>query len=346
MNTLTAPPSSSSSPAQVAARTMQAVVRHQYGPASALQVAQVAVPAITDEQMLIEVKAAGLDRGAWHLMTGRPYLLRIAGYGLRRPRTPGLGRELAGVVQAVGSQVQGFQPGDRVYGIAEGAFAEYAAARPGQLAHLPEQIAFTDGAAVPISAMTALQALRNHGRLRSGQRVLIIGASGGVGSFAVQLARTLGAHVTGVCSAAKVDLVRSLGADEVIDYTQGDFTRSPQRYDLVLDIGGNRRVSQLRRLLTASGTLVFVGGEGGDRWTGGMGRQLGAALLSVFSAQRLVTFICRETSADLTTLAGLLEEGRLRPMIDRTCPLSGVPEAMRDLEAGRVRGKVVVVPAP
>jgi NADPH:quinone reductase-like Zn-dependent oxidoreductase len=346
MNTLTALPERSSSPDQVAARTMQAAVRSQYGPASALQVGTVAVPVITDDQVLVRVHAAGLDRGAWHLLTGRPYLIRLMGYGLLRPKTAVLGREVTGVVQAVGRNVSDFQPGDRVFGIGDGAFAEYAAARADKLARMPEQATFADAAAVPISALTALQALRDSGQLRAGQRVLIIGASGGVGSFAVQLARHFGAHVTGVCSTAKVDLVRSLGADEVIDYTRGDFTEAPQRYDLVLDIGGQRRVSQLRRVLTDTGTLVFIGGEGGDRWTGGFGRQLMAPLFAVFSRQRLVSFICRENSADLTTLAALMAEGTLRPVIDRTCTLSGVPDAMRDLEAGRVRGKVVVALAP
>jgi NADPH:quinone reductase-like Zn-dependent oxidoreductase len=268
------------------------------------------------------------------------------GYGLLRPKTAVLGREFAGVVQAVGRSVSDFQPGDRVFGIGDGAFAEYAAAHAYKLARMPEQATFADAAAVPISALTALQALRDSGQLRAGQRVLIIGASGGVGSFAVQLARHFGAHVTGVCSAAKLDLVRSLGADEVIDYSKGDFTKAPQRYDLVLDIGGNRQVSRLRRLLSDTGTLVFIGGEGGDRWTGGFGRQLMAPLFAVFSRQRLVSFICRENSADLTTLAGLMEGGTLRPSIDRICPLTGVPEALRDLEAGRVRGKVVVALAP
>lgn len=322
-------------------RTMKAMVREQYGSADMLQLTQIEVPQVADNQVLIRVGAAGLDRGAWHYMTGRPYLFRLA-LGLRKPKNIKLGSEVAGVVQAVGKNVSGFKPGDRVFGTANGSFAEYAVARADKLALMPGGASFEEAAAFPISALTALQALRNHGRVQAGQQVLIIGASGGVGSFAVQIAKALGAIVTGVCSTAKVDLVKSLGADEVIDYTRTDLAATGKRYDLVLDIGGNRPLSQLRRLLTDTGTLVFVGGEGGDSWTGGMGRQLGAVLRSRPKGQRFVTFIASENGTDLKTLGELMEAGKLKPLIDRVCPLAALPDAMRDLEAGRVRGKVVI----
>ncbi|PNY79576.1 NAD(P)-dependent alcohol dehydrogenase [Deinococcus koreensis] len=324
---------------------MRAVVRERYGPAEGLQLRELGVPTISADQVLIRVQAAGLDRGAWHVMTGRPYLMRLV-FGLRTPRDITLGSEVAGVVVAVGAQVSDLRPGDRVFGTClgsgHGSFADYAVARAGKLAPMPVGVSFEQAAVIPVSAQTALQALRNHGRMQAGQRVLVIGASGGVGTFAVQLAKAFGAVVTGVCSPGKVDLVRSLGADHVIDYRATDLTRVAERFDLVLDIGGTRPLGQLRRLLTRTGTLVLVGGEGGDRWTGGLGRQLGALLLSRFVPQRLVSFITRENSADLGTLAGMMEAGTLRPVIDRECGLAQVPEAMRDLEAGRVRGKVAV----
>ena len=330
-------------------RTMKAIVRDQYGSAEVLQLREIAIPQISDDQVLIRVRAAGLDRGAWHIMAGRPYLMRLAGFGFRKPKNTTFGSEVAGVVEAVGKGVTGFKAGDKVFGMClgtnHGSFAEYAVARANKLALIPTNTTFEQAAAGPVSALTALQALRDHGKVQAGQRVLIIGASGGVGSFAVQIAKALGATVTGVCSTAKLDLVRSLGADEVIDYTTTDLTASGQHYDLVLDIGGNRPVSQLRRLLTDTGTLVFVGGEGGDSFTGGMGRQMGAMLTSRFSRQRLASFITNENSQDLQTIAGLLEAGKITPAIDRVTPLAALPEAMRDLEAGRVRGKVVVAVA-
>jgi NADPH:quinone reductase-like Zn-dependent oxidoreductase len=274
-------------------------------------------------------------------MAGLPYLIRLVS-GVRRPRAAGLGSELAGVVDAVGAKVTGLQPGEDVYGTSRAAFAEYALARPDRLARMPANLTYEQAAAVSVSAVTALQALRDQGRLRAGQRVLVIGASGGVGTFAVQIAKALGAQVTGVCSTSKVDLVRSLGADHVIDYTHGDFTDDDERYDIVLDIGGNRPLSQLRRLLTREGTLVFVGGEDGDRWTGGMHRQLGAMARSPFVRQRLRTFIAKENSADLDELRALIETGAVTPAIDRVVALDQVPEAIRDLVGGHVRGKVVV----
>ena len=323
---------------------MRAIVRDRYGPADVLALRDdVQVPEITDDEVLVRVRAAGLDRGAWHVMAGLPYLIRIAGYGLRAPKTAGLGSELAGVVEAVGAKVTHFKLGEAVYGVSNAAFAEYAPAHPEKLAPMPANLSFAQAAAVPVSAVTALQALRDRGRLKAGRHVLVIGASGGVGTYAVQIAKALGATVTGVCSTAKLDLVRSLGADHVIDYTQADITDDGRRYDLVLDIGGNRRLSQLRRVLTPSGTLVIVGGEGGGRWTGGIHRQLSAIVLSLFVRQRLGTFVAKPNRADLDTLRALIQTGAITPVIDRVIALDGLPDAIRDLNAGHVRGKIVVV---
>ena len=323
-----------------AALTMIGVERVAYGSADLLEVRTVARPTTAGADVLVSVSAAGLDRGAWHIMTGQPYLMRIAGFGLRRPKNRGLGSELAGVVESVGPDVTGMAPGDAVFGIGRASFAQYALAPSGKLAAMPANLTYAQAAAVPVSGLTALQALRDKGHIEAGQKVLIIGASGGVGTFAVQIAKALGAEVTGVCSTAKVDLVRSLGADDVIDYTAGDISKSNRRYDLVLDIGGNRSLTTLRRMLAPKGTLVIVGGEGGGRWFG-IGRQLRAIALSPFVRQRLGTLIASENSNDLDTLRAMIEDGAVTPVLDRTCSLAEIPEAMRDLEAGRVRGKVV-----
>jgi NADPH:quinone reductase-like Zn-dependent oxidoreductase len=323
--------------------TMKAVVRRAYGSADVLSVKEIERPTIADDEVLVRVDAAGLDRGAVHIMTGQPYLMRIAGFGLRRPKRAGLGSELAGVVEAIGAAVTAHSVGDRVYGSGQSSFAEYAVAKPGMLARMPANLTFEQAAAVPISGVTALQALRDHGRVQAGQRVLVIGASGGVGSLAVQLAKAFGAQVTGVCSTAKVEFVRSLGADQVIDYTAVDLADVSERYDLVLDIGGNNSVRTLRRLLTPKGSFVFVGGEGGGRLTGGLGRQLWSMALSPFVGQRLGTsWIAKVNSADLHTLRGMVESGTVTPAVDRVCSLTGVADAVRDLAAGNVRGKVVV----
>lgn len=320
---------------------IKAIVRDRYGSAEGLQLRNLEIPEPLENQVLLKVHAAGLDRGVWHLMTGRPYLVRLAGYGVGRPKNIKLGTDVAGVVQAVGKNVTAFRVGDRVFGECDGSLAEYAVARADKLSSMPSSATFEQAAAVPGSGLTALQALRDHGRVQAGQRVLVIGASGGVGTFAVQLARAFGAVVTGVCSTAKAELVRSIGAEEVVDYTRTDLTHTDKRFDLILDIAGNRPLSKLRRLLTQTGTLVIVGGEGGDPWTGGMQRQL-RAMLPSFTQQRLVAFITNGNSSDLRTLAGLMDTLKLSPVIDRVCSLPEVPQAMRDLEAGRVRGKVVV----
>jgi NADPH:quinone reductase-like Zn-dependent oxidoreductase len=323
-------------------RTMKAIVRDRYGSPDVLRVADVPLPEAGEDEVLVRIRAAGLDRGAWHIMTGLPYLLRTAGYGLRRPTVAGLGSELAGVVEAVGAKVTGLEPGEAVFGTCSASFAEYAAARADKLARMPASLSYAQAAAVPVSGVTALQAVRDRGRVRPGQRVLIIGASGGVGTFAVQIAKASGAEVTGVCRTEKVDLVRSLGADQVIDYTRDDITLDGTRYDVVLDIGGNRPLSQLRRVLTGDGTLVIVGGEGGGRWTGGIHRQLGAVVLSLLVRQRLGTFIAKSNSTDLDGLLELIAAGAVTPAIDRVIALDEVSDAMRDLAGGRVRGKVVI----
>ncbi len=303
--------------------TMQAVVQDAYGDAEdVLRLEQIDRPAIGDGEVLLRVHAAGVDRGAWHLMTGLPYPVRLAGYGVRAPKTHVRGREVAGRVEAVGKAVTTLQVGDDVFGIAEGAFAEYACARPAKLARKPKNLTFVQAAAVAVSALTALQAVRDHGKVQSGQKVLVIGASGGVGTFAVQIAKAFGAEVTGVCSTAKADVVRSAGADHVIDYTVDDIAAGKLRYDVIIDAGGHRPLTQLRHALTSGGTLVIVGSETGGRWLGGTDRQLRAVMLSAFTSQKLGTFMCSENAADLLVLTELIESGKVTPVIDRTYPLS------------------------
>jgi NADPH:quinone reductase-like Zn-dependent oxidoreductase len=320
---------------------VKAIVRQRYGPADVLEFGDVDRPVIGPREVLLRVRAAGLDRGVWHMMTGLPYLGRLA-FGLRAPSNPGLGMDVAGVVETVGAQVTALRAGDEVFGTCSGAFAEYAAVREDRCALTPAGLTFEEAAALPTSAATALQALRNQGRVRPGQRVLVIGAGGGVGSYAVQMAKAFGAHVTAVVSTSKVDLVRSIGADDVVDYTVTDIDPGGQRYDLILDVAGNRPVRRLRRLLTPRGTLVFVGGEEGDRVTGGMGRQLRAALLSIVIRQRMRSFVAVTRRADLETIRELVGSGAVRPVVDRTYPLADVPQAIRDLEEGLIRGKAVV----
>ena len=332
-----------SQPAAAAAgqATMHAIVQHRYGtrPEDVLRLEQMARPAVTANEVLVQVRAAGVDRGTWHLMAGQPYLMRLLGFGLRGPKAPVPGLDVAGTVVAAGAEVTGFRAGDEVFGIARGSFAEYAAARADKLVRKPASLSFEQAAAVAVSGLAALQGLRA-GRIRAGQKVLVIGASGGVGSYAVQLAKAFGAEVTGVCSTGKTDLVRSIGAGHVIDYTREDFADGRQHYDLILDIGGNSRLARLRRALAPTGTLVIAGGEGA-RWTG-VGRQLGALMLSPFTRQRLTMYISRHRQADLETLSQLIETGQVAPLIGRTYPLARVPEAMRDLQAGRARGKIAI----
>ena len=321
---------------------MRAILQETYGSADVLRLAEIGRPDIAASEVLVKVRAAGMDRGTWHSMTGLPYLMRIMGFGFRRPKNRVPGLDVAGTVVGVGSAVTRFKPGDEVFGMSRGSFAEYAAAREDKLAHKPAGLSFELAAVVPISGGTAIQGLRDAGRVEAGQKVLIIGASGGVGTYAVQLAKAFGAEVTGVCSTAKVDLVRSIGADHVIDYTLEDFADGHSRYDLILDLGGNSRLSRLRRALAPKGTLVIVGGEQGVRWTGGFGRQIRAVMLSPFVSQRLTMLASKERHSDVEALSKLIEAGKVAPIIDRTYALPDVPEAIRRLEAGDVRGKVAI----
>ncbi|HEX4699675.1 MAG TPA: NAD(P)-dependent alcohol dehydrogenase [Actinomycetes bacterium] len=327
---------------------MKAIVQDTYGPTDALELRDIDPPRLAEDDaraaadVIVRVHASGVERGVWHVMTGLPYPVRLAGYGVRAPKTPVPGRELAGVVEAVGSGVTRFKVGDEVFGLGQGAFAELARAREGLLAPKPASLTFVQAAAVGISAMTALQALRDHGQVAAGQQVLVIGASGGVGTYAVQLAKTFGAEVTGVCSGTKVDLVRQLGADHVVDYSREDVTAGDQRYDLVLDTGGNTPLARLRRVLTPNGTLVIVGGETGGRWLGGADRQVRAMIVSLFVSQKLRSFICHENHEDLLVLSELVEAGKVTPVIDRTYSLSETSKAIDYLTEGHARGKVVV----
>ena len=322
--------------------TMRAVFHDRYGTSSVLQLGRVAVPAIGDHDVLVDVRAAGLDRGTEHLMTGKPYAMRLV-TGMRHPKNRVPGRDVAGIVTDVGSAVTRFTIGEEVYGVAPGSFAEYAVGRETQLARKPTNLSFAQAAVVPVSAATALRALVDVGRVQSGQSVLVLGASGGVGTYAVQLAKAFGAEVTGVCSTTKTDLVTSLGADHVIDYSRDDFADGTRTYDLVLDIAGNPSLTRLRRAITPRGTVVFVGGEGSGVITG-MGRQLRGVLVSPFLKQRLVLLAAKERAVDYERLTDLIENGQVTPSLDRTYPLDDVARAMQQLESGQVRGKVAITP--
>jgi NADPH:quinone reductase-like Zn-dependent oxidoreductase len=324
----------------LADRTMRAVLQDRYGTAEVLRLGRVPRPQIGDHDVLIEVRAAGLDRGTEHLLTGKPYAVRLA-MGVTRPKNPVPGRDVAGTVVEIGAAVTRFAIGDEVYGVAPGSFAEYAVAQESRLAPKPANLSFAEAAVVPVSGATALRALVDVGRVEAGQSVLVIGASGGVGSYAVQIAKASGAEVTGVCSSAKADLVGSLGADYVIDYNHEDFATGSREYDLVLDIAGNPSLKRLRRALKPRGTAVFVGGEDAGTLIG-MGRQLRGALLSAFLKQRLALLVTQERGSDYDRLTDLIEAGQLMPSIDRTYPLEDAPLAVRQLEAGHVRGKLAI----
>jgi NADPH:quinone reductase-like Zn-dependent oxidoreductase len=328
-------------------QTMKAVVQDRYSPApeGLFRVAQIDRPTITDDEVLVRVHAASVDRGTWHIMAGLPYPIRLAGFGLRRPKYANPGRSLAGTVEAVGTGVTGFAPGDEVYGTCNGSFAEYAALTLDKLGAKPANLTYEQAAAAPISAVTALQGLRDRGRVQPGHKVLIVGASGGVGTFAVQIAKALGAEVTGVCSTSKVDLVRSLGADHVIDYTTDDVDDG-RRYDVILDTGGHRSLRRLRGTLTRTGTLVIVGSETDGRWLGGFGRTIRAMLLSPFISQKLTPLASSENATDLIAVTGLVESGQVTPVVDRTYPLEEAAAAIRHMLDGKARGKVVVSVSP
>lgn len=318
--------------------TMRALVQHKYGSADVLGLEDVAVPQISDEQVLIRVEASSVNPLDWHFMRGAPVFIRLMG-GLRRPKQPIRGVDVAGVVEAVGSKVDGFELGDRVFGFAPGAFAEFAAAAQDKVVRLPDASDFAVGAAVPIAAITALQGLRDLGQIQPGHRVLVIGASGGVGTFAIQLAKHFGAEVTGLCSARNADMVRSTGADHVVDYATTDILESSQRYDLIFQLAGTASPLKLRRLLTPAGTLVLSSGMGR---MSGIDRIIKAMVARPFVKQRLTTWVASENGTDLQLLAELLESGAIVPVIDRTYPLAEAAEALRYVEEGHTQGKVVV----
>ncbi|HET9142486.1 NAD(P)-dependent alcohol dehydrogenase [Actinophytocola sp.] len=320
---------------------MRAIVQDTYGSPDVLELRDIPVPQPGPGEVLVRVRAAGVDPGVWFLLTGKPYLVRLMGFGVRRPKSPVRGMDVAGRVEAVGPGVTRFQPGDDVYGTCDGSYAEYACAAADRFARKPANLDFAAAAAVPISACTALQALRDRGEVRDGTRVLIIGAAGGVGTFAVQVAKAFGAHVTGVCSTAKTDLVAGLGADEVIDYTRADFAGN-RRYDVILDIAGNRPLSALRRALTDRGTLVLVGGAQTGRWVGNMARMARVMLVGMFLRQRVRNLFATEPAADLETLREMIEAGTVRPVINRSYPLAEAAQAIGYVHGGHSAGKVVV----
>ncbi|MCP2315915.1 NADPH:quinone reductase [Nocardia amikacinitolerans] len=326
---------------------MKAIVHDEYGaPDDVLELRDIDTPTPEDGSVLVRVHAASVNPADWHLIRGIPYIARLQ-LGLRRPHHTVPGCDVAGQVEAVGANVTGFRPGDEVFGSpflrGFGTFAEYVCVPEDLLAHKPENLSFEQAAAVPLAATTALQALRDHGRIGPGKHVLIVGAAGGVGTFAVQLAKRWGAEVTGVCGTANADLVRSLGADHVIDYTRVDFTRGGQRYDLVFQLSGTRAPSDYLRVLTTGGTLVLAGGDSDGRWIGAVDRLLAARLMSPFVSQRLTSFTVAPNAADLVMLRDIIEAGDVAPVIDRSYPLDELPAAIRYLEQGHARGKIVIV---
>jgi NADPH:quinone reductase-like Zn-dependent oxidoreductase len=320
---------------------MKAIVYCDYGPPEVLRLETVAKPACGDDQILVRVRAASVNPLEWHFMRGTPFVARAMGMGLRKPKNTRLGVDVAGQVEAAGRNVTQFKPGDEVFGSAHGALAEYACASERGLVMKPGNLTFEEAASVPVAAVTALQGLRDQGKVKPGQRVLINGASGGVGTFAVQIAKTMGAHVTGVCSTRNVEMVRSIGADEVIDYTREDFTKSGRRYDVILDMVGSHSLLASRRAMNPGGIYVMVGGPSG-RWIAPLDRMIAAKVLSWFVSQRMGMMLAELNKEDLGILRDLLQAGKVKPVIDRTYPLSQVPEAIRYLEGGHARGKVVI----
>jgi NADPH:quinone reductase-like Zn-dependent oxidoreductase len=321
---------------------MKAMTQDRYGSADVLALDDIAVPVAGDDEVLLRVRAAGVGPDVWHLMTGLPYFVRLMGVGLRKPKTRVVGWDVAGSVEAVGKDVTQFRPGDEVFGTCRGAFAEYACGRAETLAPKPANLSFEQAAGVPVSGSTALRGLRDAGGVQGGQAVLIIGASGGVGTFALQLAKMFGAHVTGVCSTTKVELVRSIAADHVIDYTRQDFADGPQRYDLLLDTAGAAVVVAPAARAHPAGDARDRRRRGGGRWTGGFDRQLRAALLSPFVGQRLRPLSSADRQEDFLFLKDVIEAGKVTPVISRTYPLDGAAKALSDADEGHGRGKVVI----
>jgi len=321
---------------------MKGIAQDRYGSADVLEFRDIEDPVVGENDVLLRVHAAGCGPDVWHIMTGLPYFARLA-LGFRRPKVAVRGWDVAGTIEAIGASVTGFAPGDGVMGVAEGSFAEFAMARPDKLVPKPGGLTFEQAAALPVSGVTALQAIRDEGRVQPGQRMLVIGAAGGVGTLAVQIAKAFGAHVTGVCSTSKLNLVKSIGADEVIDYTHEEFADGVRRWDLIIDTAGRRSLSHLRRALTPHGTLVIVGGDGGGPVTGGFLRgALRAPLVSMFVSQRLRGLNSKTNQVDLQTMRELVEAGKVTPVIDRTYPLIEAPDAIRYFERGHPGGKVVI----
>lgn len=321
---------------------MKAVVYRRYGSPDVMKLEDVDRPPITPDGVLVRVRGAAANPYDWHYVRGEPYFMRLAA-GLRAPKRSVLGVDFAGVVDAIGHGVTQFRPGDEVYGMGEGTFAEYLSAPESEIAQKPRSLGFGVAAGVPLAGLTALQGLRDCGQLRRGQRVLIIGASGGVGTFAVQLAKEIGAHTTGVCSTKNIERVRSLGADEVIDYTRSDFTDARRKYDLIFQLGGTHPPSHCRRALTPEGRLVLSSGDSHGKWIGPMTRNLSAAALAPFVSQTMVSLSVKRSKADLLKLAELIDAGRLRPVVDRVFSLEQAAEAVRYVENGHARGKVLVL---
>ena len=326
---------------------MQAIINHEYGPPEDLKLQELEKPTIGEDSVLVRVRAASVNPYDWHVLRGLPYLVRLS-EGLRRPKHPIPGVDLAGEVEGVGANVTRFQPGDEVFGGRSGSFAEYLCGVERNFTPKPPALSFEQAAAIPMAGCTALQALRDAGRLQPGQRVLINGAAGGIGTFAVQIARAMGAEVTGVCSTPNVELVNSIGADEVIDYTVDDFAKGKRQYDLIIDLVGNRSLSDLRRALTREGTVVLAG-VGGGNWLGPLADPARAFVVSRFVSQRLLPFLAKLRTKDMVFLTELIEDGKLTPVIGRTYSLSETPDAIRHVETGHARGKTLITvgsPAP
>ena len=320
---------------------MQAITQDSYGSHEALKLADVDKPEVGDDEVLVRVHAASVHLGDWILMTGRPHLMRMA-TGLRRPKNRVPGTDVAGTVEAVGKGVKSLRPGDEVFGWCTGAFAEYARGTEDHFVKKPADLTFEQAAAVGVSASTALQLLRDEGQVQPGQKVLINGASGGIGTFAVQIAKALGAEVTAVVSTRNVELVRSIGADHVIDYTTSDFTAAGTRYDVILDNVSNHSLSRLRRVLTATGVLIPNGGNFGNRWFSSAGRLVRGTILFKFGGQKLGNFLVSMNHADLVALTALIEAGKVTPVLDRTYPLSGAAQAIDRVGTGHAQGKVAI----
>ncbi|RSL16755.1 NADPH:quinone reductase-like Zn-dependent oxidoreductase [Edaphobacter aggregans] len=320
---------------------MKAIVYHDYGSPDVLQLEEIEKSTPGDKEVLIKVRAASVNPLDWHFIRGTPYIVRIVMTGLRKPKNTRLGVDVAGQVEAVGSAITQFKPGDEVFGTCRGAFAEYVCISESNLVIKPNNVTFEQAAAVPIAAFTALQGLRDKGKIQPGQKILVNGASGGIGTFAVQIAKSYGADVTGVCSTRNIDMVRSIGADQVIDYTKEDFTKSSQRYDLIFDAIGNHSLSARRRLLTPSGICVMAGGPSG-RWKMGLASGIKALVWSQCSSRKLTGLLAKSSEEDLTILHDLMATGKVTPVIDRQYSLSELPDAIRYLEQGHARGKVVI----